>query len=94
MTRNCLRPLATIVILALPAAGATIALQSFEESGDTWTYTPDPPEFYTNEVTWGVTNTLLTLSATDGVSFWGVKDLRAPGGTNGFGTLIISLGVE
>lgn len=91
MTRHSLSLLSTTLALVsavhTPLLADTIAVQSFENSGDTWAYTPNPPEFHDPTALWGETNTLSTLVPTDGQRFWGIRDLNSVNGTSGFGML-------
>ncbi len=67
----------------------TIAEQSFETSGDTWTPLTfsTPPCNVDNDVWDYVTSLPGISSASDGTQFWGIRDLNGNCGGNGFETI-------
>jgi len=65
-----------------------IAVQSFENSGDTWqplTFST-PPCTVGNDV-WNAVSSLPGISPNDGSQFWGIRDLNGSCGGNGFETI-------
>ena len=67
----------------------TIAIQSFENSGDTWL----PLNFSTPPCTigtdvWDYTTSLPSFSPSNGFQFWGIRDLDGSCGGTGFETII------
>jgi len=68
----------------------TIAKQSFETSGDTWspmTFST-PPCTIGNDV-WDYTTSLPGITPNDGNQFWGIRDLNGSCGGNGFETITL-----
>jgi len=86
--------MAVTVLVARPdtsQAQTTITECSFEDAGDTWSYTTDPAPFGSGDSgSWNVLSSLPNLNPTDGSKFWGVRDLDCPGGTSGWGVVSFS----
>lgn len=73
------------LIISAYAQTTTIALQSFESSGDNW----QPVQFSTppctnGNDTWNYQSSLLAITANTGSQFWGIRDLNGNCGGNGF----------
>jgi len=88
-----MRILTVLVILFLSgnfiASSQTIAKQSFESSGDTWTplaYST-PPCTIGNDI-WNSVTSLPSISPSDGNQFWGIRDLDGSCGGSNYETVI------
>ena len=59
--------------------------QGFESTGDNWPIESlsTPPCTYGND-TWNYHNSLDGITATEGISFWGIQDLNGNCGSSGF----------
>jgi hypothetical protein len=69
---------------------STIAIQSFENSGDTWiplTFST-PPCSINNDI-WNYSTNLPGVTASHGNQFWGIRDLDGSCGGNEFGTITL-----
>ncbi len=65
--------------LSVSQAQITIAKQSFESSGDTWTpLTLSTPACTSGTSVWDYSTLLNGIAPNDGAQFWGIRDLRGP----------------
>lgn len=68
-----------------------IAYQGFEQSGDTWNYSTNPPPYYvpgSSDDVWDVVSSLSAITPAAGDFFWGMQDLdNEIGGGNFWHTL-------
>jgi len=68
----------------------TIAKQSFETSGDTWTpMTFSTPPCTVGNDRWDFSTSLSTITPNDGSQFWGIQDLRGNCGGAGFESITL-----
>ncbi len=64
-------------------AQITIAHQSFETSGDDWNFTTSTPACSTDGDSWNYHVSLENIEPSDGIQFWGIRDLNGNcGGTD------------
>ena len=69
-------------------AQTPIAIQSFENSGDTWVpLTFSTPPCNSNNDVWDYVTSLPGINPSDGVQFWGIQDLDGSCGGTGFETI-------
>jgi hypothetical protein len=74
-------------------AQTLIALQSFEDDGDTWPYYANPTPFTDADAVWNILGSGqigLQQMPIDGSQFWGIKDLNSPSGTSSWGVISFS----
>lgn len=81
-TKSIIFPVVISLIIIPFFTFAQIAIQGFEASGDTWTFTADPDgSLCTGKDKWGIVNevginTGNKILPSEGNQFWGVRDLR------------------
>lgn len=68
----------------------TIAQQSFETSGDTWNFTTSTPPCSSNGDSWNFHLSMENMYPSDGIQFWGVRDLNGDCGSDDFESIIFS----
>ncbi len=63
----------------------TIVYQDFENSGDSWSYTPNPAPYNVSNDVWDTVTSVGSISsAQNGSYFWGMRDLDNPNGGGDF----------
>ncbi len=88
-----MKPISIIILILLPQcifSQEVIYYQSFENSGDNWSYFSNPNPFYEPTANWGILDEsfyVFTSLPSEGEKFWGIQDLYSPQGTSSWGML-------
>ena len=73
------------IVLSGSAGPTVIAFQSFEAAKTIdWAYTPDPAAYNTGGDVWDSVASLSSITPSDGLLMWGMRDLNNPGGGGDF----------
>jgi hypothetical protein len=89
MNKNYALVLIALLCAVLSGYGQiTVAKQSFETSGDTWTpLTFSTPPCTDGDDRWDFSTMLSSITANDGTQFWGITDLQGNCGGSSFETI-------
>ncbi len=86
MKRNLLFLSLFLLSVVVGYSQTTIVYQDFENSGDTWNYTPYPTPYNVSGDTWDTVSSLHNgvITPENGSYFWGMRDLNNPNGGGDF----------